>query len=338
MVSEPTGRTTKAWLAELGLRPRKKLGQNFLVDRHVLQRILAAAEIHSQDIVLEIGAGLGTLTQALAEESQRVVAVEVDEQLIAALRSRLQSFPNVQIIQGDILALDIASLVRTQPPPLPRRSGVDAEYGSLRDAEFGTPSRSSGARHLLGERVPAAQDLIPPRRSGTEYQFKVVANIPYYITSAVLRHLLEARAKPQLIVLMVQNEVAQRILATPGEMSLLAVSVQFYGQPRLVARVPARSFYPVPKVDSAIVRIDPHSQLPIGTEEIVPFFDTVRAGFGQRRKQLRNALSHGLKLPADRVVQAMHQAGIEERRRAETVSIAEWVALLRALWSEAAPA
>jgi len=244
----------------------------------VLQQILAAAEVGPLDTVLEIGAGLGTLTQALAVQAQRVVAVEVDEQLVAALSARLQSFPAVQIISGDILALEIADLVQAGP----------------------------------------GQDTLT---------YKVVANIPYYITSAVLRHLLEARARPQLIVLMVQREVAQRILAKPGDMSLLAVSVQFYGQPRLMARVPARAFYPVPKVDSAILRIDPYLQLPLETEEIAFFFDVVRAGFGQRRKQLRNALPHGLQLPPDRVVQAMHQAGIEEKRRAETLSITEWVAL-----------
>jgi 16S rRNA (adenine1518-N6/adenine1519-N6)-dimethyltransferase len=275
----------RALLSELGLRPRKRLGQNFLVDRHVLQQILTAAEIHPQDTVLEIGAGLGTLTQALAEHAARVIAVEVDEQLVAVLRSRLQMDPHIQIIQGDILALEITTLMQRQP----------------------------------------GQGLIP---------YKVVANIPYYITSAVLRRLLEATAKPQLIVLMVQKEVAHRILATPGDMSLLAVSVQFYGQPRLMARVPARAFYPVPKVDSAIMRIDPHPNLPVGAEEIAPFFDTVRAGFGQRRKQLRNALAHGLGLPADNVVQRMHQVGIEARRRAETLSIAEWVSLFRALRSE----
>jgi 16S rRNA (adenine1518-N6/adenine1519-N6)-dimethyltransferase len=285
MAPERAGMEIKTQLAELGLRARKRLGQNFLVDRHVLQQILTAAEISSQDTVLEIGAGLGTLTQALAEQAQRVVAVEVDEHLVAALRSRLQSFPNTQIIHEDILALEIATLVQALP----------------------------------------GQDTIP---------YKVVANIPYYITSAVLRHLLEARTRPHLIVLMVQREVAQRILAKQGEMSLLAVSVQFYGQPRLVARVPARAFYPAPKVDSAILRIDPHPQLPVEIDEVAPFFDTVRAGFGQRRKQLRNALPHGLRLPADKVVQAMHKASIEERRRAETLSIMEWVALFRALSSQ----
>jgi 16S rRNA (adenine1518-N6/adenine1519-N6)-dimethyltransferase len=165
----------------------------------------------------------------------------------------------------------------------------------------------------------------------TERVYKVVANIPYNITSAVLRHLLEACLRPQLIVLMVQKEVAQRITAKPGDMSLLSVSVQFYGQPRLIHRVPAKAFYPVPKVDSAIIRIDPHPQLPLEPEEVRLFFDVVRAGFGQRRKQLRNSLMHGLGLPAECILGALAQAGVDGERRAQTLSVGEWVALHRAL-------
>jgi 16S rRNA (adenine1518-N6/adenine1519-N6)-dimethyltransferase len=231
--------------------------------------------------VLEVGAGLGTLTLALAERALRVVAVEVDEQLVSILRSRLQSHPNIEVVQGDILALDIATLM----------------WG---DAHGAAP-------------------------------YKVVANIPYYITSAVLRHLLEASARQQLIVLMVQKEVAQRIVAQPGDMSLLAVSVQFYARPRLVARVPARAFYPRPKVDSAIIRIQPQPHLPLDTADIDGFFDLVRAGFAQRRKQLRNALAHGLGLSPQVVVEAMGSAGIEPRRRAQTLSVAEWLTLYRTL-------
>jgi 16S rRNA (adenine1518-N6/adenine1519-N6)-dimethyltransferase len=275
----------KALLRELELRPRKRLGQNFLTDRRVLKEILATAEIGSQDNVLEIGAGLGILTHALAEQAQCVVAVEVDEELVAVLRARLESFPNVKVVLGDILALDIANLMRKEH----------------------------------------TSDVSP---------YKVVANIPYYITSAVLRHILEASARPQLIVLMVQKEVAQRIVAAPGQMSLLAVSVQFYGLPRLIARVPARAFYPAPKVDSAIVRIDPYQQLPVKYSEIGAFFTVVRAGFAQRRKQLRNALTHGLSLPREEISQAMRRAGIEERRRAQRLSLDDWVALYRALKTE----
>jgi len=276
--------TTRELLREWELRPQKELGQNFLVDRRILEQILAAAEISAADTVLEIGPGLGTLTQALAEAAQRVMAVEVDRQLVAILHERMQAFPNVDIITGDILALRVSDL------------------------------------------LPAA-----PASSPAEYAYKVVANIPYNITSAVLRHLLEACPRPQLIVLMVQKEVAQRITARPGDMSLLSVSVQFYGQPRLIRRVPATAFYPVPKVDSAILRIDPHSQLSLQPEEIQPFFDVVRAGFGQRRKQLRNSLAHGLGLSGACIAGAFVQAGMDGERRAQTLSVGEWVTLYRAL-------
>lgn len=271
----------KALLREYGLHPHKGLGQNFLVDSRVLGRIVDTAELEPHDVVLEIGSGLGTLTQALAEVARRVVAVELDEQLVDVLRTRLANFRNVEIICGDVLDLDVPRLVSGKLEPL-------------------TP-------------------------------FKVVANIPYYITSAVLRHVLEAAARPKLMVVMVQREVAQRIVAHPGQMSLLAVSVQFYGRPRLVFRVPARAFYPAPKVDSAVVRIDPHPQLPLDGREVGAFFDVVRAGFAQRRKQLRNALLHGLPLSADQLSEAMAAAAIDPSRRAQTLSVEEWLALYHAL-------
>jgi len=272
----------KALLQQYGLRPRKELGQNFLINARVLEIILAAAEVGTQDTVLEVGSGLGVLTQALAEQARRVVTVEVDKQLVEILQHRLRRFPNVEIVLGDILTLDICQLLQD--------------------------------KH--------AHRISP---------YKVVANIPYYITSALLRHFLEASIRPQLIVLMVQKEVAQRIVAKPGQMSLLAISVQFYGRPKIVAHVSASSFYPVPEVDSTIVRIDPHEQLALADDDIAPFFQVVRAGFAQRRKQLHNALTHGLHLSAEQITEAMLEAGIERQRRAQTLSVSEWVQLYRAL-------
>ena len=277
---------TKALLREFEIRPLKGLGQNFLVDRGVLQRILETAEVGPQDVVLEVGAGLGILTRALAERVRRVIAVEVDQLLVTVLREQLSTFANCEVVLGDILELDIAELVRT----------ADA---------------------------------------GPAPRYKVVANIPYYITSAVLRRILEQDHKPELVVLMVQNEVAKRIVAEPGEMSLLSVSVQFYGRPSFIARVPARCFHPIPKVDSAILRIDVHEQLPLPRDSIGPFFDVVRAGFGQRRKQLHNALARGLHLPVERISEPLAWAGIDGRRRAETLSVGEWVALCQALYMPA---
>jgi len=265
-------------LRRYGLRPRKGLGQNFLVDRRALERIVEAAELTPADTVLEVGPGVGQLTRLLAEAAGRVVAVELDPQMVAALRQELAGLPNVEIVEADILQVDPAA---------------------------------------LAGRVP----------------YKVVANLPYYITSAALRHLLEAQPPPSLLVVTVQEEVAARITAQPPEMSLLAVSVQFYGRPRRVARIPAGAFYPPPKVDSAIVRIDvyPPGERPVQVDDVEWFFRVVRAGFGQRRKQLRNSLAAGLHLTAAEVEAALQRAGIDPHRRAETLSLEEWARLSREL-------
>jgi 16S rRNA (adenine1518-N6/adenine1519-N6)-dimethyltransferase len=161
--------------------------------------------------------------------------------------------------------------------------------------------------------------------------YAIVANLPYYITSAAIRHLLEAVPPPFRIVLTVQLEVAQRIVAGPGQMSLLAVSVQLYGAPRIVARIPAGAFVPPPQVDSAVLRIDTYAGPPVALPDRDGFFRVVRAGFGQKRKQLKNALSAGLGMPGADVVAAMVRAGIDPQRRAETLSLSEWAGLTEAL-------
>lgn len=277
--------SVKTQLGELNTRPRKALGQSFLVSPGVLQHILSAAEASAEDVVLEIGPGLGVLTRALADRVRRVVAVEVDPVLAGGLGEKLRDCVNVEIVTGDILALDVATL-------------------------------------MTGETVAPWLATVG---------YKVVANIPYYITSAVIRQLLEARIKPALIVLMVQKEVAQRITAAPGAMSLLAVSVQFYGTPRLVHFVPAGAFYPVPKVDSAILRIEPRAEPRMNNVETNGFFGIVRAGFSQKRKQLRNSLAQGLHVPTLTIDQGMKSAGIDPQRRAQTLSVEEWINLYRAL-------
>ena len=253
------------------LKPRKGLGQNFLVDPAVLKRIVDAADLSRDDIVVDVGAGVGTLTRLLAEQASRVLAVELDDNLAAILRDETARLPNVQIIHGDILRLSDLDLCH------------------------------------LG--------------------YKVVANLPYYITSAVLRHFLSRAPRPRLMVLTIQREVAERIVAAPGQMSLLAVSVQLYGQPRIVCRVGAGSFYPPPSVESAVVRIEVSEQLAVALAEGVGedlFFRVARAGFAQKRKTLRNALSAGLRLPPPVVEEALGQAGVDPRRRAQTLSLPEW--------------
>lgn len=264
-------------LRKFDIRPRKGLGQNFLVSEGLLRRIIDAADIGPEDVVLEIGAGLGTLTQPLAQRAARVIALEVDKRLIPILHDSVSSYPHVEVVQGDILAIDPADLVSSP--------------------------------------------------------YKVVANLPYYITSAILRHLLEARRKPSLMVVTVQREVADRIVAGPGAMSLLAVSVQFYGQPRIVAKAPPGAFYPSPRVTSAVVRIDVYEHPPTMVEDTDAFFEVVRAGFAQRRKQaLRNSLAHGLNLPANQVVEALHRCGLDERQRAQELSVEQWSLLYRELY------
>ena len=265
-----------------GLRPSKGLGQNFLVDRRALRRIVEAAELGPADTVLEVGPGIGQLTRLLAARAGRVVAVELDLRMVAALREELAGCRNVEVVQGDILALDPGAL-----------AGREA--------------------------------------------YKVVANLPYYITSAAIRHLLEARPPPSLLVLTVQREVADRITSAPGNMSLLSVSVQFYGRPQRVARIPASAFYPPPRVESAIVRIDVYPQPPLRGDDARRFFEIVRAGFSQRRKQLRNTLAAGLGLPTEQVAAALRQAGVDPRRRAETLSLEEWSAISQQLSALRAP-
>jgi 16S rRNA (adenine1518-N6/adenine1519-N6)-dimethyltransferase len=254
------------------LRPKKGLGQNFLVDDAALRRVVEAAEITPETTVLEVGPGLGSLTRYLASVAQRVVAVELDSDLLPALRQVLSPYPNVTLLQGDILEQD--------------------------------PFQLMGAG-----------------------SFSVVANIPYYITSALFRHFLEARVRPDQMVMTVQREVAARLCAIPNDMNLLALSVQVYGVPRIVARIPAGAFYPVPDVDSSVVRVDLLAQPVILPGQLDLFFRLARAAFGQKRKTLRNALSHSLPVPPQQIVDRLLAAGIDPQRRAETVSLAEWKVL-----------
>jgi 16S rRNA (adenine1518-N6/adenine1519-N6)-dimethyltransferase len=256
-------------LHQYRLNPDKSLGQNFLVDETALQNVIQAASVTSQDDVLEIGPGLGSLTRYLAIYAHTVIAVEVDPALIPVLNQVVGQFPNVRVIQGDILALDPVQLV-------------------------------------------------------TQTEYLVVANIPYYITSALIRHLLEASLPPQRLVLTIQQEVARRICAEPGDMSLLALSVQVYGHPQIMAYIPAGAFYPPPNVDSSIIRIDRYPSPLIPSDELEVFFQLIKAGFSQKRKTLRNALAGGLHLSPPAVEAMLKSALIDPMRRAESLSLSEW--------------
>jgi 16S rRNA (adenine1518-N6/adenine1519-N6)-dimethyltransferase len=282
-----------ALVRRYGIDPKRSLGQNFLVDESHLDRIVAAADLTPGDVVLEIGPGVGTLTRRLAAQAGQVVAVELDDRLIELLRADFAGQPHVHIVHGDILELDLSTLLAAH------RTGGTAGAGA--------PAIERGAN------------------------YKIVANLPYYITSLALRHILEATPPPTLAVVMVQKEVAERICAQPGDLSLLAVSVQFYAEPRIVQRVPAGAFYPAPKVDSAVLRLDVRPQPAVSTVPPDAFFRIVRAGFGQKRKQLANSLSAGLALSKAVVQAALLQAGIDPKRRAETLTLDEWGRLCSAL-------
>lgn len=272
-----------------GVHPRKSLGQNFLVDPAAPDRIAGYAKLDREDTVIEVGAGLGTLTAALADRAGRVVAVETDPEMVAILHRELDR-ENVEVVEGDILALDPARLL-----------GV-------------TPSEES--RPLWGERLP---------------HYKVVANLPYYITSAVIRHCFEAAVRPITMILTVQYEVAKRMTAEPGDMSLLAVSAQFYSEPVICMKLGQNAFYPPPHINSAVVRFNLREEPPIPCEHVPTFFQIAKAGFAQRRKQLRNTLAGTLHLDRDTVAERLDASGVSHKRRAETLSMKEWGQVYEAL-------
>jgi 16S rRNA (adenine1518-N6/adenine1519-N6)-dimethyltransferase len=263
----------EAVLKRFGLRADKSLGQNFLQDDSALEKIALAANIQEDDSVLEIGPGLGSLTRYLSISAREVTAIELDMDILPALKAILAPYKNVRVIHGDILKTPISKLINTP-------------------------------------------------------DYLVVANIPYYITSAVIRHLLESEVKPRRVVLTIQKEVAERICAEAGDLSLLALSVQVYGKPSITANIPASAFHPAPKVDSAILRIDIYQEPLVPREALKTFFKFTKAGFSQKRKTLRNSLSSGLHISTKEAEAMLTSAGIDFMRRAETLSIEEWKALL----------
>jgi 16S rRNA (adenine1518-N6/adenine1519-N6)-dimethyltransferase len=253
---------------ELGIVPTKSKGQNFLIDKNILDKIIAAADLKKSDTVLEVGPGLGVLTEELLKRVQKVFAVELDKKLFERLSVVFKNNKNLKIYNADILQFEICNL------------------------KFN----------------------------------KVVANLPYQITSAVIRKFLENEIKPELIVLMVQKEVAERICTRSGDMGLLSVSVQFYGKPEIVSKVSKNSFWPVPKVDSAILKITPIKREKINEEK---FFRIVRAGFAHPRKQLRRNLADGLNLPVKKIDKAILSAKLNPKIRAEELEVEDWIKIMR---------
>jgi len=270
---------TRSLLARFRPAVRTEWGQHFLIDEGVLETILATAALTDKDVVIEVGPGLGTLTEALLQRAGHVVAIERDRAYVRLLRQTLGQDRRLTLVEGDVLE--------------------------------STPSALLAAAGL-GD-VP----------------YQVVANLPYGITAPTLRHFLEAGHKPTRLIVMLQREVALAITAPPGQWSLLTVSVRFYADPVLVQVVPPSAFLPPPAVHSAIVAITVRPGPP--PMDPAPFFTTVRAGFAAPRQQLRNSLARGLGIAPGEAGALLELAGIDPKRRAETLSIDEWVALARAV-------
>ena len=259
------------------LRTSKKLGQNFLIDRSVVQGITAAAELSEGDRVLEIGPGIGTLTQGMAETGADITAVELDKKLPDVLAETLKGYENVRIVQGDILKVDIPELMGNQP-------------------------------------------------------FKVVANLPYYITTPILMTLLERKLPITRIVTMVQKEVAERMIARPGSKTYgaLSVAVQYYTEPEIVLEVPPKAFVPEPEVDSVVISCCVRKKPVVQVRDEALFFRVVRGAFGQRRKTLSNAL-RGAGFSKENIKRALQESDISAERRGETLSLEEFAKLAGAM-------
>jgi 16S rRNA (adenine1518-N6/adenine1519-N6)-dimethyltransferase len=297
----------RAALRSLELRPSRAMGQNFLTDPDALQAIVEAAELSTADTVVEVGPGLGVLTWELVRRAGAVVAVELDKRLAERLREEFAAAPNLAVVQGDVLRL---------PPE------------DLLTARRGAPTTDDRgeAAGTAGEETPRPSP------------YKVVANLPYAITSPVLRHFLEAGARPALMTVLVQWEVAERIAAGPGDLSVLAHAVQLYAAPEVVARVGPESFVPPPAVDSAVLRLRARERPVVDVADPEALMRVIKAGFLHARKQLGNALPSGLAamgIPADkpRVLSALEAAGVAPSRRAETVTLQEWAAIYKTLRS-----
>ena len=259
---------------------QKKFGQNFLIDTHVLDKIISAAHITKEDMVLEIGPGIGTMTQYLAEAAGKVIAVEIDKNLIPILSDTLSEYQNVRIINEDVLKLDLRKL-------------ADEENG--------------------GKAI------------------KVVANLPYYITTPIIMGLFENHVPVESITVMVQKEVADRMQTGPGskDYGALSLAVQYYAEPYIVANVPPNCFMPRPKVGSAVIRLTRHKEPPVEVKDEKLMFDIIRASFNQRRKTLANGLNNSDKITCSKeiITEAIEKLGKGPSVRGEVLSLQEFASL-----------
>ena len=260
------------------IKPSKHLGQNFLIDRNIVKKVIKAANLKSTDIILEIGPGLGALTKELVKKVKQVIAYEKDPRMCQTLKKSLKNYKNIEIVNGDVLKFEIIKLFKNLKLKI--------------------------------------------------INYKVVSNLPFYITAPIIRKFLEAKNSPKEMVLLVQKEVAQRICARPPDMNLLAISVQFYAKPEIISYVSKKSFWPIPKVDSAIIKIVPQKKYNVNKDL---FFKIVKAGFSQPRKQLANNLSKMLKLNKQEISSLLLKNNIKPTLRAEALTIKDWILLTKVL-------
>lgn len=273
------GLGTKELIKKYGIRLTKSLGQNFLTDNNVVSRIVDTAEVTKDDMVMEIGPGIGSMTGELASRAGRVIAVEIDKHLIPALKDNLKEFSNFEIINEDILRVNV-------------------------------------------------MDITDNKQNMT---LKVVANLPYYITTPIIMKLLEEENDIELMVFMVQKEVAQRMVARPGgkDYGALSVAVQYYSQPEKVFDVPPQCFVPQPEVDSTIIKLKKNKTPPVNLKDKDMFFKVVKAAFGQRRKTLLNALTNfgAFNKTKEEIREILNTLNINENARGETLSIEQFAIL-----------
>lgn len=271
---------TIAVLQRYGFNFQKKYGQNFLIDTHVLDKIIGAAQIGPDDFVLEIGPGIGTMTQCLAEAAREVVAVEIDTKLIPILQDTLKEYDNVTVLNEDILKVDIRKIAEEK----------------------------NGGKPI-----------------------KVVANLPYYITTPIIMGLFESEVPLDSITVMVQKEVADRMQVGPGtkDYGALSLAVQYYAEPYIVANVPPNCFIPRPAVGSAVIRLTRYQEKPVKVNDASFMFKIIRASFNQRRKTLQNGLynSSELRIPKEKTVAALEEMGLTPTIRGEKLSLEEFAQL-----------
>jgi len=271
---------TIAVLQKYNFNFQKKFGQNFLIDTHVLDKIIEKANITKEDFVLEIGPGIGTMTQYLCEEAGEVAAVEIDSNLIPILKDTLSEYSNIEIVHGDILKVDIGALAR--------------------EKNQGKP-------------------------------IKVVANLPYYITTPIIMGLFESHVPIDSITVMVQKEVAERMQASPGtkDYGALTLAVGYYAKPEIVANVPPNCFMPRPKVGSAVIRLKRHEHPIVQVEDEKLMFDLIRASFNQRRKTLVNGLNNasGIFLGKEKIQECLKELSVSETIRGEALTLEQFARL-----------